>query len=98
MSYKNENQKPLAKYIEYFIEKHKMKEKMNEVDISESWEKIMGKPISIKTKKVQLKNGILSVYLESSVLRGELSYGKEKIKRLVNEHFGREFVEEVRLK
>jgi len=45
-----------------------------------------------------LKGGILYVELTSAVLREELSYGKDKIIKMINEELRREIVREVVLR
>jgi hypothetical protein len=46
---------------------------------------------------VQLQNKTLVISLSSSVLREELSYGKEKIMKMMNEEMGEELVKKIML-
>jgi len=50
------------------------------------------------TTNVQLKRDILYVDLSSSVLREELSYGKEKIIKMLNEHLKKELIKKIVLR
>ena len=45
-----------------------------------------------------LQNKTLYVNLSSSVLREELSYGKDKIIKLINDELGKEVVDKIILK
>ena len=47
---------------------------------------------------VRLQNKTLYVNLSSSVLREELSYGKDKIIKLINDELGKEVVDKIILK
>lgn len=76
---------------------NKLDGKLEEVDVRNAWEQIMGTPIARHTTKIELRNKVLIVQLDSSVLRQELSYGKEKIITAINQHFHRELVQEVLL-
>jgi hypothetical protein len=47
------------------------------------------------TQEVTLKGTTLYVKLNSSVLREELSYGKEKIRAMMNEALGKEEIKKI---
>ena len=50
------------------------------------------------TTDINLKNGTLYVKLKSSVLREELSYGKEKIVKLLNEKLKKNLIKKIVLR
>ena len=58
----------------------------------------MGPGVANYTKEVILERDILYVQLSSSVLREELSYGREKIIRLLNEELGKNLIDKVVLR
>jgi hypothetical protein len=64
------------------IKENKLTKGMRQIAVQEAWEKLMGKGIVSYTNKVELHGKTLIVKLKSSVLREELSYGKEKIIKL----------------
>jgi len=49
---------------------------------------MMGPGVSNHTSSVKLQNKTLIIQLNSSVLREELSYGKDKIIKMMNEELG----------
>jgi len=57
----------------------------------------MGQGVVSYTEKVQLQNKTLVISLSSSVLREELSYGKEKIITMMNEELGEELISKIML-
>jgi len=65
--------------------------------IEEAWEKLMGKGVIAYTQSIKLQNTTLIVSLTSSVLREELSYGKDKIIKMLNEEMGARVVSKLML-
>ena len=78
-----------------FMDKSRMKPRLNEVRIQENWEQIMGKTISRYTEHLQLIDGKLLISTSVAPLKQELSYSKDKIIKLVNEKLGEPVVREV---
>ncbi|CAM1349733.1 DUF721 domain-containing protein [Tenacibaculum crassostreae] len=80
-----------------FIQENNLKKGFQKKHIEEAWEKLLGAGVTSYTSEVKLQNGTLIVRLSSSVLREELSYGKEKIIRMINEEMGEELVKKLML-
>jgi hypothetical protein len=53
---------------------------------------MMGKGVNTYTNSVKLHKDVLYVELSSSVLREELSYGKDKIINMLNESLGKNLI------
>lgn len=64
-----------------FIQQNNLNKGFQKIHIEEAWDKLMGAGVASYTDEVRLNNGTLFVRLKSSVLREELSYGKEKLSR-----------------
>ena len=58
----------------------------------------MGSNINSYTSDIKLKKRTLYVKLSSSVLREELSYGKEKIIKILNDEFGEVIIDKIVLR
>ena len=82
--------------IEEFISKNALSDGIDTARIQENWSSIMGENISAYTKDVSLQKEILVVKLSSSVLRQELSYGKEKIVKMINKSLGEDKIQDIR--
>jgi len=89
------NQKMLGEAIREFLRTYKLEEKITETRILSSWEKVVGPHIARYTRKISLKEQVLTVYLNSSVMRNELSLAREKIIGMINKEAGAEVVKEV---
>ncbi len=85
----------LKDLLQTFIVTNKLEKGIDAVMVKEAWEKIMGNGVNSYTQEIVYKNNTLYVYLTSSVLREELSMGKEKIVKLLNEELGKEVIQHV---
>ncbi|CAL65767.1 DUF721 domain-containing protein [Christiangramia forsetii] len=95
---KNEEMK-LGDLLKSFVDENKLDKKgLNEVKVRDVWNNQMGPAIEKYTTGLKLKNDTLFVQLSSSVLREELSYGKEKIIRNLNEAMGRDLISKLVLR
>ncbi|MCF6280018.1 MAG: DUF721 domain-containing protein [Flavobacteriaceae bacterium] len=92
----NESMK-IEDLMKVMIKENNLTKGMRQMDVREAWEKLMGNGVMSYTESVQLQNKTLVVKLKSSVLREELSYGKDKIIALINEEMGEELVSKILL-
>lgn len=88
----------LGDILKDFIASGKLEKGLHEVSAQEAWHNVMGEAISKYTMQVMLEGETLYVQLSSSVLREELSYGKEKIIRLLNEALDKELIKKLVLR
>lgn len=82
----------IGEAIKEFIGANRLEKGLDIVNAREAWDTIMGSAISKYTTDIKLDRDTLYVQLSSSVLREELSYGKEKIIKLLNEELGKELI------
>ena len=83
--------------MDVFINEGKLKKGFQKIHVKEAWEKLMGNGIVAYTNDVKLQNGTLIVSLNSSALREELSHGKAKIIKMMNDEMGEELIKKVML-
>ena len=57
----------------------------------------MGPSVVKRTTEVRLRDGVLSIYLNSAVLKEEFSYQKQRIVDLLNNHMKREVIKHVEI-
>ncbi len=77
------------------IKENKLTKGMHQLSVKDAWAKLMGKGVVSYTNKVDLNGKTLIVNLKSSVLREELSYGKEKIIKMMNEELGEVLISKI---
>ncbi len=86
----------IADIINLIIEQNKLKKGLHNVRIKEIWHEKMGQGVVSYTEKVELRGSTLNIQLNSSVLREELNYGKEKIIEMLNETLGDEVITKIK--
>ena len=92
------NEGSIGDVLKEFIEKNKLQAGMDKINVEEAWKSLMGNGFNSYTKEVVLKGTTLYVSLTSAVLREELSYGKQKIIKMINEELRKEVIKDVILR
>ena len=93
-----ENNLKIDSLIKFFIKKNNLENGLENVKIKDMWHELMKNGVANYTTDVNLKNGTLYIKLKSSVLREELSYGKEKIVKLLNEKLKKDLIKKIVLR
>jgi hypothetical protein len=88
----------LADAVKDYIKEMNLGGKLSEIGVINSWEEIVGKAISSRTSKIYIKNHILYVHLNSSVVRNELLMLRETLKEKLNEKAGSEVIKDIILR
>ena len=88
----------LAEAMKDYIKEINLEGKLNEVNLINSWEETVGKAIASRTSKLYIKDQVLYVYLNSSVVRSELLMLREALKEKLNEKVGSEVIKDIILK
>ena len=92
------NSSTLKEAIDDLLNAYRLSDKLDEHRLLSSWEKVMGKMIAKHTKEIYMKDKVLTIKLDSAVLREELSYAKTKMIKLLNDSIGKEVVKDVVLR
>jgi len=88
----------IAEAVNDYIKEMHLDVKLSEVSVINSWEEIVGKAISSRTKKIFIKDHVLYVHLNSSVVRNELLMLREELKEKLNQKAGGEVIKEIVLR
>lgn len=91
--HQEKNLKDLLKQVVH--ENAKLEKGIGTVKLEKAWAKQMDGMINNHTSKMYFRNGILTVYINSSTLRNQLQMNKSKVIGLLNEECGLELVKEV---
>ena len=83
--------------LKEMLQQNKLQKGIDQVNVKEAWQFVMGNGVSSYTDSVELKGDTLIVRLSSATLREELSYGKEKIAKMMNEKIGKIIINKVKL-
>ena len=88
----------LAEAMNDYIKEMNLGGKLSEIAVINSWEEIVGKAISSRTTKIFIKENILYIHLNSSVVRNELLMLREALRTKLNEKAGSEIIKEIVLR
>jgi hypothetical protein len=80
-----QNEQTLGEAIRSFLAANGLSDRLLETEIYQRWDELAGRDVNVKTKKVTYKDGVLVVYLNSSVLRNELSLHKSVFLERINQ-------------
>lgn len=89
------NEAPLKDVIDRWLKAYGLDGKMKELDVINAWSELMGTAVAHRTKEIKIKNGTLYLKMDSSVMRDELSHGKQVIIQRVNERAGYQLINDV---
>jgi len=93
-----ENSLKIDNLIKFFIKENNLENGLENVKIKDLWHEQMKNGVANYTTDINLKNGTLYIKLKSSVLREELSYGKEKIVKLLNKKLKKDLIKKIVLR
>ena len=98
MAKRNNDNQPIEDILKEFVKTNNLQSGLDKVNVREAWANLMGNGVNNYTTGIELKHETLYVQLSSSVLREELSYGNEKIIKMLNESIGKEVVKKLVLR
>lgn len=95
MSSKGDDPIHIGQAIGNLLSSYHLKTKFDEANLIGSWERLVGKPIAKRTKKVYIRNKVLFIHLESSSMKQDLSLHKTRILEIFHKEFGKGVVNEI---
>lgn len=98
MAKRQNDSSSLEDVLKQIIQANNLQPGIDKISVRDAWKNLMGNGVNNYTREIMLKGTTLYVELTSAVLREELSYGKEKIIRMINEELKREVVKDVVLR
>ena len=85
----------LKNLINTFLKKNKLEKGLLNIEVKKAWFDLMNNGVANYTSDVSLRNKTLYIKLSSPALKEELSYGKEKLIKLINEKLEDDIVEKI---
>ena len=90
--------KKIDSLIKKITKKPKISEGLRKIDIQEVVKNVLGKNLLNYIKDIRVMDEKLIIKLDSSSLRSELSYSKEKLLKNINDNFQESEIKEIILK
>lgn len=88
----------LKEVMQELLKSYRWEEKLDVVKLKKSWDSIVGRIIAEHTTHLDVRNKVLYVKLDSSVIRSELMLARSKIVDAINKEMGYKMVNELALR
>ena len=89
------NNNEIKNLLNIFLKKNNLEKGLLDLEVKRAWYELMENGVSNYTTDVSLKNKTLYIKLSSPALKEELSYGKEKLMKLINKRFKKKIVQKI---
>jgi len=89
--------KSIKEVIGSFMKENNLSKGFTQIRVKEAWQQVMGNGVQSYTTSVKLNKDVLVIHLSSSVLREELSYGTDKIIKMMNDALEENIITSIRL-
>ena len=89
------NNLELKNLINTFLKENKLEMGLLNIEVKKAWFELMNNGVANYTADVSLRKKTLYIKLSSPALKEELSYGKEKLIKLINERLKENVVEKI---
>ena len=95
MSNKKNEFQSVGQAIRDLLNSYRLTSKYDEANIIESWERLVGKPIASRTKKIFIKNKVLFVEFDSPTMRHDFTLHKSEVLEVFRKEFGDGVISEI---
>lgn len=85
----------LGDALKKFLEKSRMKQDIQALQITEIWEEIMGSAIAKLTDRIEIRDKTLFIHTQVAPLKNELVFQKPLIIQRINEKMGAQTILDV---
>jgi predicted nucleic acid-binding Zn ribbon protein len=85
----------IGQAIQQLLKEYHIKSKFDEANVVTSWERLVGKPIAKRTKKVFVRNKVVFVELDSPSMKHDLNLHKSQILEIFRKEFGPDAVADI---
>ena len=93
---KRTHAQPLGELLQEFYNEHpELRQKILEVHVVRAWGEVLGLSVSKATRSLYVRQGILYVSVDSSVLRNELMLNRAHLVEKLNECAGAAVIREI---
>lgn len=89
------NNLELKNLVNTFLKENKLEKGLLNIEVKKAWFELMNNGVANYTTDVVLRKKTLYIKLSSPALKEELSYGKEKLIKLINERLKENVVEKI---
>jgi predicted nucleic acid-binding Zn ribbon protein len=95
MSIKKNEIQSVGQAIREMLNTYRLSTKYDEASIIDSWERLVGKPIANRTRKVSIRNKVLFVEFDSPTMRHDFALHKAEVLEVFRKEFGNDVINEI---
>jgi hypothetical protein len=92
---RRDNTRPIGEVLSEYIDAFRLKGKLAEVALLNSWADVVGGNIASRTKDLKISNATLYVKIDSSILKQELMMIRGEVVKRLNEKAGLEVIRDL---
>ena len=85
----------IGQAIRQLLKEYHLKPKFDEANVIASWERIAGKPVAKRTKRIYIRNKVLFIELDSPAMKSDLSFHKNHLLKTLEAEFGKDVLKEI---
>lgn len=88
----------LGSVLQQYLKAIGAEKRIKEMQVLQTWEKVVGKYIARDASKFEFKDGVFTVKFRSAIIRNEISMRKSMIMDRLNEEVGDDIVKKIEIK
>jgi predicted nucleic acid-binding Zn ribbon protein len=85
----------VGKALRDLLNNYNLTAKFDEASLINSWERIAGKPIARRTKKIYIRNKVLFIEFDSPTMRHDFSLHRQTVLDMLRKEFGDGIITEI---
>jgi predicted nucleic acid-binding Zn ribbon protein len=86
---------PVGSAIRNLLNSYNLSTKFDEASLINSWERIAGRPIAKRTRKIFIRNKVLFIEFDSPTMRHDFSLHKQQVLDMLQKEFGAGIITEI---
>ena len=92
---KKDDIQSIGQAIRELLNSYHLSTKFDEANLISSWERLAGKPIAKRTRKIYIRNKVLFVELDSPSMKHDFSLHKNQVLEMFRKEFGAGVITEI---
>src|SRR5258707_6514366 len=85
----------IGQAIRQLLKEYHLKPKFDEASVVASWERIAGKPVAKRTKRIYIRNKVLFIELDSPAMKSDLSFHKNHLLKTLEAEFCKDVLNDI---
>jgi predicted nucleic acid-binding Zn ribbon protein len=85
----------IGQAIRELLNSYHLSTKFDEANLVSSWERLAGKPIAKRTRKIYIRNKVMFVELDSASMKHDFNLHKSQVLEMFRKEFGEGVITEI---